>query len=87
MEEKLKRRSFLKYILGIAAFGTASFLFYRPEQGVKIGKMIDSLGPSEAHGKCGAAYNCSGGGGQCGAAYDCSGGGGKCGAAYNCSGQ
>lgn len=27
----------------------------------------------KAHGRCGMAYNCSGGGGQCGMSYNCAG--------------
>lgn len=90
-EDNNDRRHFLKrslkYLLGFAVFGLASLFGFKRTGNIRLGKMHNvDIGLSEAHGKCGSAYDCTGGGGSCGSAYDCSGGGGKCGSAYNCSG-
>ena len=91
--DKQDRRGFFKqiskYLLGFTAFAIASLWGLKYDGKISLAKMKDmKLGLSEAHGsgKCGSAYECSGGGGKCGSAYECSGGGGKCGSAYECSG-
>jgi hypothetical protein len=82
-----ERRAFLKRLLSLIGFGTTFLSSFKKDEGFKIGKMkINSLGTSEAFGKCGASFDCAGGGGQCGASYDCPGGGGKCGASFDCAG-
>ena len=91
VEDKYSRRSFFKhiskYLLGFGAFTIASVFGFRRSGDVRLGKMKDTeLGFSEAHGTCGASFDCSGGGGECGASFDCSGGGGECGASFDCSG-
>lgn len=90
-EDEYSRRNFFshisKYFLGFGAFTIASIFGFRRSGDLRVGKMKDlEFGLSEAHGTCGSAYNCGGGGGECGSAYNCSGGGGECGSAYNCSG-
>ena len=73
--------------MGLGLFGVASVLGLKRSGEIQLGKMKDyEIGLSEAHGKCGTALNCSGGGGQCGTALNCGGGGGKCGTALNCGG-
>lgn len=101
MEKQNERRSFIKFLLSLLAFGVTSILSFRfkKDEGFKIGKIIDSLGAPEASGTCGFAVNCAGGGGQCGFAVNCAGGqgdtapsspypggGGKCGFVVNCAG-
>jgi hypothetical protein len=91
-EGNYDRRNFLKriykYVIGLSAFTIASIFGFRRSGDVRLGKMKDiEFGLSEAHGTCGASYDCSGGGGECGASYDCGGGGGQCGASYDCSGE
>lgn len=59
-------------------------------EGLKIGQAIvneNRQTPSEAQGRCGSGFNCSGGGGQCGSGFNCGGGGGKCGSGFNCGGS
>jgi hypothetical protein len=91
-EDRYSRRNFFshiyKYFLGFGTFAIASIFGFRRSGDLRVGKMKNTeLGLSEAHGTCGASYNCSGGGGECGASYNCSGGGGQCGASYNCAGE
>jgi hypothetical protein len=91
-EDKHCRRSFFKqtakYFVGFGAFTIASIFGLRRDGEIKLGKMRKSeFGLSEASGKCGNSYDCSGGGGNCGNSYNCSGGGGKCGNSYNCAGE
>ena len=86
-KEKNERRSFLKYLLSLLAFGLPFFFSFKKDEGFKFGKIkMDSLETSKAYGKCGFAVNCAGGGGECGFAVNCAGGGGKCGFAVNCAG-
>ena len=90
-EDKRDRRNFFKhiykYLLGFSAFTIASLFGLKRDGEISLGKMKNTeFGLSEAHGTCGASYDCGGGGGECGASYDCSGGGGECGASYDCSG-
>ena len=89
MEENIGRRNFLKYLFSSFIFAVTSILSFRfnKDEGFKIGKRIDSLGPPEASGMCGAGLNCAGGGGMCGAGLNCAGGGGMCGAGLNCAGR
>ena len=94
IKDKHGRRGFLKittkYILGFSAFGIASLFGLKRNGDIRLGKMSNyEVGLSEAsgRGKCGSAYDCTGGGGKCGSAYDCSGGGGKCGSSYDCTGS
>ena len=97
IEGKYSRRKFFKhiskYLLGLGAFTIASVFGLRRSGEFRLGRMKDiEFGLSEAHGECGASYDCSGGGGECGASYSCGGGGGggggggECGASYDCSG-
>jgi len=54
-------KQFGKYLLGFTAFAIASFLGLKHEGELRLGKMKNvKLGLSEAHGECGASYNCSG---------------------------
>ncbi|MDP3014071.1 MAG: hypothetical protein Q8M92_07520 [Candidatus Subteraquimicrobiales bacterium] len=91
------RRSFLKYLIALGAFGITSLLGFKKEEGFYVGKRKGfKVGTPEASGECGMAYDCAGGGGKCGMAYNCAGGGqdggssgggsGKCGMAYDCAG-
>jgi len=78
VEDKYSRRNFFKhiskYLLGFGAFTIASVFGFRRSGELRVGKMKDiEFGLSEAHGKCGSAWDCSGGGGQCGSAWDCAG--------------
>ncbi len=84
---KSERRSFLKYLLSVVAFGLTFLFSFKKDEGFKVGKLkVNSLGTSKAYGVCGIAVNCAGGGGQCGIAVNCAGGGGRCGIAVNCAG-
>jgi hypothetical protein len=74
-KEKNERRSFLKYLLSLVAFGLTFFFSFKKDQGFKIGKLkMNSSGTSEASGQCGIGWGCGGGGGQCGMGLGCGGG-------------
>ncbi len=84
---KNERRSFLKYLLSIVAFGLTFLFSFKKDEGFKIGKVkVNSLGTSEAFGACGFGAGCAGGGGQCGFGAGCAGGGGVCGFGAGCAG-
>jgi hypothetical protein len=90
-EGKIGRRSFFakiyKNLLGFSAFTIASLFGLKRDGEIRLGKMKNTgVGFSEAYGKCGSSFNCSGGGGECGSSFNCGGGGGECGSSFNCSG-
>jgi hypothetical protein len=86
-KEKNMRRSFLKYLLSLVAFGISFFFSFKKDEGFKIGKFnTPSINTPKAYGTCGAGLGCAGGGGMCGAGLGCAGGGGACGAGLGCAG-
>ena len=78
---KFTAQRFLKYGISAAvlltAFG-AEATALAPSKGLQLSSpvahdVISTATKTDPVGKCGTAYNCSGGGGQCGTAYNCAG--------------